>query len=399
MKILTLHNRYQITSGEEAVLRAERKLLEENGHEVRGLEVDNSDLTGIFGKAKAAVNVIYSHSSKQKVREMIAQFQPDIVHVHNFFPLLSPSIYFACNQAGIPVVQTLHNYRLLCANATFYRDNQICEDCLDQPFGWPSVVHRCYRDSCVGSAAVSTMASVHRYLNTWTKRVDRYICLTEFARKKFIQAGLPAEKICVKPNFVYPQSQNLPDVSADLNGEPYALYVGRLWPEKGIGTLIAAWKQLNAGIQLKIVGDGPLMPQIRTEIQDIANIELLGQQSSKIVSQLMTNARLTIVPSEWYEPFGLTAIESFAVGTPVVAANLGSLGEIVVDGVTGLHFQAGNPTDLAAKIQWAIAHPELLDKMGETANCTYQTFYRPEVNYHQLLDIYKSAIAQRFSGW
>jgi glycosyltransferase involved in cell wall biosynthesis len=393
MKILILHNRYQIASGEEAVLKAEQQLLEEQGHIVTLLEVDNSDITGIFGKVKAAVNVIYSHSSKRKVQETISHFKPDIVHVHNFFPLLSPSIYFACNEAGVPVVQTLHNYRLLCASASFYRDSQICENCLGKPFGWPSIIHKCYRGSSVGSAAVSAMPSVHRWLNTWTERVDGYICLTEFARTKFIQGGLPANKIFVKPNFVYPKPLNFKAFQANLNHESYALYVGRLWPEKGIGTLIKAWKTVNSELQLKIVGDGPLMDQIRKEIQNISSIELLGQQPSETVYQLMANAQFVVVPSEWYEPFGLTAIESFAVGTPVVGANLGSLSEIVVDSVTGLHFESGNSADLATKIQWAIAHPESLTTMGKTAYHTYQTRYSPEVNYRQLLQIYQSVVS------
>ncbi len=389
MRILMLHNRYQVSSGEESVVKAEQALLESNGHTVKLLEVDNSQIEGALSKVKAALNVVYSHGSRQWVKNTISEFQPNIVHVHNFFPLLSPSVYFACNESGIPVVQTLHNYRILCAIASFYRDGQICEDCLGQPFGWSGVIHQCYRGSKIGSAAVSAMASVHRWLGTWAERVDAYICLTEFAREKFIQGGVPAKKIFVKPNFVY--SQTYPsEASSNLNCAPYALYVGRLCQEKGINTLITAWKNLDGRLKLKIVGEGPLTSQITQEIQQVSGIELLGRQPSTQVRQLMANARFVVVPSEWYETFGLAVIESFSSGTPVIASNIGALAELIKQGHNGLQFRPGNVEDLIAKLQWALNHPDELAQMGQRAYEEFEAKYTPEKNYHQLMNIYKN---------
>lgn len=391
MRILILHNRYQITSGEESVVQAEQTLLKSRGHTVKVLEVDNREIEGVFNKVKAAINVVYSLSSKGIVKNAILQFKPEIVHVHNFFPLLSPSVYFACNEAGIPVVQTLHNYRLLCASASLYRDGRVCEDCLGKPFGWSGVIHKCYRSSSIGSAAVAAMSSVHHWLGTWSERVEAYICLTEFAREKFIQGGLPANKLFVKPNFVYPH-QVSKTTQASFNDELYALYVGRLYEEKGIITLLAAWKQLNEKIKLKIVGDGPLFQQVREEIQHISGIELLGKQSSERVYQLMANSQFVVVPSEWYEPFGLVVIESFAVGTPVLASKIGALSEIVDRGQNGLQFRPGDVGDLVMKVQWALNHPNELIQMGQRAYEEFKVKYSDETNYSQLMSIYENAI-------
>lgn len=397
MRILILHNRYQIHSGEEAVVKAEKALLKAKGHTVEVLEVDNSRIEGVFDQAKAAINVIYSQSSKQLVKTAISRFKPEIVHVHNFFPLLSPSVYFACNDAGIPLIQTLHNYRILCAISSFYRDGQICEDCLGKPFGWPGVIHKCYRNSSVGSAAVSAMSSMHRWLGTWSKRVDAYICLTEFAREKFIQGGLPANKLFVKPNFVCPP-QVFETASKSLSHEPYALYVGRLHQEKGINTLLAAWKQLNEKLKLKIVGDGPLTQQVKEKIQHTANIELIGKQPFEKVYQLMANAQFVIVPSEWYETFGLVVIESFSVGVPVLAAKIGALAELVDHGRNGLQFCPGDTEDLVIKIKWALSHPDELSQMGQRAYEEFQMKYTAETNYYQLMNIYKNAIVSKRSN-
>jgi glycosyltransferase involved in cell wall biosynthesis len=392
MRILMLHNRYQFPSGEEVVVKAEQALLESNGHSVRLLEADNSTVEGTFRKAQAALNVVYSQTSKQWIKDTISEFQPDIVHVHNFFPLLSPSVYFACNEARIPVVQTLHNYRILCAIASFYRDGRICEDCLGKPFGWPSVIHQCYRGSRAGSAAVSAMASVHRWLGTWTERVNAYICLTEFARQKFIQGGLPAKKLFVKPNFVYAQPQSLKINSSDLNSKSYALYIGRLHQEKGISTLLTAWKNLDIPLKLKIVGEGPLTQQVTEKAQLIPGIELLGKQPSEKVRQLTAGAQFLIVPSEWYETFGLVVIEAFSVGTPVVASKIGALAELINSGQNGLQFRPGDAEDLAVKIKWVVAHPEELAQMGQRAYADFKEKYTPESNYHQLMDIYKNVL-------
>ncbi|WP_088888908.1 glycosyltransferase family 4 protein [Leptolyngbya ohadii] len=391
MRVLILHNRYRITSGEEAVVRAEQALLEARGHAVEVLEVDNSEIDGTLGKVKTAINVIYSQSSKKLVGDAISKFKPEVVHVHNFFPLLSPSVYFACNEAGIPIVQTLHNYRVLCAIASFYRDGRICEDCLGQPFGWSGVIHKCYRGSSIGSAAVSAMSSIHRWIGTWKERVDAYICLTEFSRQKFVQGGIPADKLFVKPNFVYPPSLSS-EKSIDLDQNPYAVYVGRLYQEKGIGTLLEAWKRLDGKIKLKIVGDGPLAQQVKEETQYVSNVELLGKQPPELVNQLMANAQFVVVPSEWYETFGLVVIESFSVGTPVIASKIGALAELIDDGRNGLHFSPGDAEDLAVKIKWVLDNPDKLARMRQSSYNEFKVKYDAERNYEKLIGIYQNAI-------
>ncbi|NMG05970.1 glycosyltransferase [Brasilonema sp. UFV-L1] len=393
MKILIAHNRYVYAGGEDVVVQAERELLESYGHNVLIWEVNNDSIVGIQGKVKAALSVVYSSTSREQIKEKISHFRPDIVHVHNFFPLLSPAVYDACRDANIPVVQTLHNYRLACPKAMPLRDGKICEDCIGKVVPWSGVVHGCYRGSWVQSAGVATMLTFHTLRGTWQNRVDTYIALTNFHKDKMVQAGLPKDKIHVKPNFVLPpkfQSQ-----TSKLKN--YALFVGRLSEEKGVSTLIDAYAQGHLSIPLKIVGDGPLDEALRQQVQMRGlgeAIAFLGRQSKATVLELMYNAKFLIFSSIWYEGFPLTIAEAFACGLPVIAPKLGSMGEIVEDGVTGLHFQAGNSLDLAAKINWAITHPEAIDTMAINARCTYEAKYTPEANYKQLMEIYNQVINQ-----
>ncbi len=391
MRVLLLHNCYQLAGGEDAVVQAEKALLEAKGHQVTLLEIRNDELTSILKKANAAVSAIYSLASKQRVSAEIAHFCPDLVHVHNFFPLLSPSVYDACRNAGLPVVQTLHNYRLGCPNAMFLRQGKVCEDCLGKRMPWPGIVHGCYRGSRAQSAITATMLAVHWLRETWQERVDAYIVLTAFQQEKMVQAGLPREKIHVKPNYVSePEQFGHTKVFGD-----YALFVGRLSREKSVTTLIDAYRHKDLRIPLKIVGDGPLHESLQADVQRAGlenGIEFLGQQDKSAVLTLMHKARFLVFPSIWYETFGLTMVEAFACGLPVLASRLGSMAEIVEDGVTGLHFEAGNSADLADKIQWANEHPEEMISMGKNARRVYEAYYTPEINYQQLMAIYQQAI-------
>ncbi|MDL5052285.1 glycosyltransferase family 4 protein [Oscillatoria laete-virens NRMC-F 0139] len=361
MKILILHNRYQFAGGEEAVVQAEKALLEAKGDEVRLIETTNDEIQGVGGKAKAAVSAIYSHSAKRRVGEEIQWFSPDVLHVHNFFPLLSPSVYDAACEAQIPVVQTLHNYRLGCPNALLFREGRVCEECLGKAIPWPGVKYGCYRGSRSQSAVTATMLAAHTLRQTWQNRVTRYIVLTQFQKNKMIQAGLPPAKLQVKPNFVALSVQDT------LQRQPFALYVGRLSIEKGVQTLIQAYQCRNLQFPLKIVGTGPLLEDLQNQVK-AANlqdcIEFLGWQEKNTVLHLMQSAQFLVFPSIWYEPFGLSVIEAFACSLPVIVSRLGSLGEIVENQVTGLHFEAGNAIDLASKLEWAVAHPQALREMG-----------------------------------
>jgi glycosyltransferase involved in cell wall biosynthesis len=386
MKILILHNRYKIIGGEEGVVKAEYTLLEERGHKVTVFEVSNDRIVGIWGKLSTAINGIYSLSSKQQVSDAIAQLEPDLVHVHNFFPLLSPSVYDACVDAEVPVVQTLHNYRLICPKAMPFRNGQICEDCFDRVIPWSGVVHGCYRNSHIQSASVAAMLGLHHWQGTWHKRVDAYIALSDFQKQVFVRAGLPAERFFVKPNFVFGSEPQ------DVERDDFALFVGRLSEEKGVEILLDAYLQHQLTIPLKIIGDGPSRAKLAAQAAGLPQVTFLGQQEATVVAQMMQRAQFLVFPSIWYEGFPLTIAESYACKLPVIASRLGSMSEIVRDGVTGLHFESGNAADLASKMRWAIADPQSMQKMGDAAYEIYQNCYTPQANYQQLIQIYKSAI-------
>jgi glycosyltransferase involved in cell wall biosynthesis len=382
MRILSVHNRYQIRGGEDESREAEEHLLREMGHQVDVYE-QNNDRVASLGKVQVAVRTIWSQETYQAIRQLLSQKPYDLVHVQNFFPLISPSVYYATKAAGVPVVQTLRNYRLLCANAQFFREGRICEDCLGKPIPLPGVLHGCYRDSRAASAAVAAMIGVHRGLGTWTKMVDRYIAISQFARDKLVEGGVPAHKVVVKPNFVYAD----PGVGSGRGG--YALFVGRLGPEKGLHTLLAAWERLHAPIPLKIVGEGPLEAEVCRLTQKLPHVEWLGRKPLSEVYQLMGEAMFLVFPSEWYETFGRVAVEAFATGTPVVAARIGAITELVDPDRTGCLFEPGNATDLSDRVDRLVAQPERLAQMRIQARLEFEAKYTAQANYQQLLDVYQ----------
>lgn len=391
MRILLVHNFYQQAGGEDVVFKNESELLQHHGHTVFHYTADNHELLQI-NKGVAALETIWSHPSNKKLESILQEVKPDVVHFHNTFMRISPSAYHVCHKSGVPIVQTLHNYRLLCPAATFYRNGQLCEDCLGRQVPIASIRHACYRQSRSQSAIVSAMLTTHRLFNTWRDKVDVYIALTEFARQKFIEGGLPAEKIIVKPNFTYCD----PGERTELG--TFALFVGRLTPEKGINVLLKAWDAL-ADIPLKIAGDGPMRREVEIEIEiknsEKSSIEFLGKQSQEKIFSLMKEASFLIFPSEWYEGFPMTIVEAYACSLPVIGAKLGSIAEIIQDGRTGLHFIPGNTTDLANKVRWAWNHSEEIEQMGKVARSQYENFYTAKHNYQQLLKIYEQAIENR----
>jgi len=385
MQILSVHNRYQIRGGEDECSEAEELLLRDMGHQVEVYE-EHNERVATLGKTRLASRTVWSMEAYQTVSSRLTARTYDVVHVQNFFPLISPSVYYAAKAKGIPVVQTLHNYRLLCPNAQFFRDGRVCEDCLGQFFPLSGLIHACYRESRAATAAVAAMLTVHRAMGTWTNLVDIYIALTEFAREKFIQGGFPAEKIVVKPNFVHP------DPGAGEGRGGYALFVGRLSPEKGLNTLLKAWEKLGNKITLKIVGDGPLAPQVAEAVGRGSEVEWLGRKSLEEVYELMGEATFLVFPSEWYEGQPRTIIESFAVGTPVIASNLGAMSSLISPGHRGLHFRPGDSEDLAAQVELALAHPEELTRMRREARAEFEAKYTAQENYRQLMEIYEKAM-------
>jgi glycosyltransferase involved in cell wall biosynthesis len=389
LSVLCVHNRYIQPGGEDQVFESEAQLLTENGVRVEKVEEQTTYPSGLVRKIGAAVDCVWSRSWHHEFKTVLRRVRPDVVHIHNFFSVISPSVYYACKEEGVPVVQTLHNYRLACPAASFYRDGKICEECLDRgPFH--AVRYGCYRDSKLATAALAAMLEVHRRKNTWSEMVDCYVALTEFAREKMIQGGLPAEKIRVKPNFV------LPDPGPRAGNGDYALFVGRLVDLKGVGTLIKAWSKLPATIPLVIAGDGPFRPEMEKLIADLklTSVNYRGRLSRQDTLAAMKRARFLMFPSEWYEGFPVTIAESFACGVPVLCSRLGGMQEIVDDGRTGLHFRPGDPSDLAEKVQWAWSHPKETSTMGLAARAEFEAKYSAERNFGMLTEIYESVISR-----
>jgi glycosyltransferase involved in cell wall biosynthesis len=384
MKVLLVHNQYQQPGGEDQVFMAEAALLEAYGHEVLLYSVHNDQVAGMNPMTLAG-STIWNRLSYRALRSLIRQERPQLAHFHNTLPLISPASYYAAKAEGVPVVQTLHNYRLLCPNALFFRDGHVCEDCQGKFVPWPGVLHACYRGSRPASAAVAAMLTIHRGLRTWTEQVDVYIATTEFAREKFVQGGLPAEKLIVKPHFLHPA----PD-PGEVQGD-YALFVGRISPEKGVGTLLEAWKRLGARIPLRIVGDGPLAEEVMDATKALGRAEWLGRQPQERVLALMRKASVLVFPSTCYENFPVTILEAYAVGLPVIASDLGGMSSLVDHGRTGLHFRPGDPNDLVKKVEWTSANPTELAEMGRKARSEFEAKYTAERNYEALKEIYETA--------
>jgi glycosyltransferase involved in cell wall biosynthesis len=388
LSVVSVYNRYLNRGGEDEVFESEGKLLIQNGCDVRLVTEQTEAPKNVCQKVGLAIECVWSRKWHKQFEALLRRSRPDVVHVHNVFPVISPSVYYACQEANVPVVQTLHNYRLLCPASTFYRDGHICEDCVEHSL-WRGVRHGCYQQSRSGTAAIALMLQVHRKKNTWAQKIDRYIALTEFAREKFVAAGLPAEKFRVKPNFVDP------DPGESRNTREYAMFVGRLVPWKGIETLLSAWK--SQSIPLVIVGDGPLQSEIETSAARglLPAVSYRGRMSREKTIAAMKHARFLVFPSEWYEGFPMTIAEAFACSVPVICSGLGSMKEIVADGRTGLHFRSGDAEDLAAKVRWAWMHPEEMEIMGRNARAEYEAKYTANRNYEMLIDIYRDAIASR----
>ena len=382
MKIVIAHNFYQQAGGEDQVFADETALLESRGHTVARYTVHNDEVNNL-GRITLAGRTIWNGQSHRELSELVRREKAEVVHFHNTFPLLSPSVYSAARSAGAAVVQTLHNYRLICPTAICYRDGHVCEDCVKRTVPWPAIIHRCYRSDRSASVVTSAMLAVHHARGTYKNDVDAYIALTEFAKSKFVDSGLPGKKIIVKPNFVYPD----PGISDGRGG--YCVFVGRLTESKGVGVLLKAWKQLRSDIQLKIAGDGELAPMVRDAAASDPRIQFVGRLPTDQIYDLLGHAAALIFPSVWYEGLPKTILESYAKGTPVIASNLGSMSDVIVDGRTGAHFTSGNPADLARTITRLFASGELV-AMRKSVREEFDTLYTGDANYRMLMDVYES---------
>jgi len=390
MRILIVHNHYGrfAQGGEANVMNAEAKLLAEHGHEVMKYERTNAEIYEdgtIADKLRAFRDVAWSEKSYQEIKKVLREFKPHVMHVHNYWLVLTPSIFAAAKECSVKTVLTLHNYRLICPGNQFKRDSEPCELCLDGK-GWRCVVHRCFPDRSMLKCLLSTLlyyrTRARSFLSPW---VDAYITLSEFGRLRFIAAGLPAEKIFVKPNFMPDPIGGSTFLCDEGNG---GFYAGRISSEKGIETLIDAW----AGLQypLRLAGDGPLFEKLKKKTT--GKIHWLGWQSHEETLRLLRESAFLIFPSILYEGFPLALLEGMALGKAIIASDLGPRREMITDGTSGLLFEAGNSKDLRSKIETLIGDPALRIQLGRTARETYLARYTPEKNYQILMNVYEHVL-------
>jgi glycosyltransferase involved in cell wall biosynthesis len=379
-RVLIIHNRYRHRGGEDTVVEAELELLRRKGHTVELLERHNDELD-LINRVTVAAHTLWSPQTVRDVESISARFKPDVIHVHNCVPLISPSVFWAAHRAGVPTVQTLHNFRVLCPQAMFLRNGKVCEACLGN-VPWRAVWHACYRGSVTQSAVMLGMLQAHRVIGTWRTGVDCYIALNAFCRAKFVEGGLPSERISIKPNFV--------DLPAPLPRQREGfLYVGRLSEEKGIHVLAKAWRQSQPALFLSVAGSGPL----ENVLSGTAGVTMLGALSFAAVIERMTSATALVMPSICYENFPRTLVEAFACGLPVISTRIGALAQLVEHGKTGLLAEPGDAVDLARQVAWAARHPEALLEMGRNARRHYELNWTGDVNYKQLVAIYDHVIA------
>lgn len=389
LRVLQVHTAYRLAGGEDQVVDAEKQLLDRAGIQVHQVIFDNADLQesrSVAGDLRLAASAIWSRAAERRVRAAIAADRPQVIHVHNTFPAASPSVYAAAAAHGVPVVQTLHNYRFVCPAATVFRNGHACTDCVGRSIPWPAVVHACVRGSRSQSAVASATLAFHRARGTFTKGISAYVALTPFQRQVMIDGGLPAERIRVIPNFLEP------DPGVGRGPRSGALYVGRLSGEKGISVLLGAAAEAPGSV--RVAGEGPMAARVLAA-SAAGHIKYLGRLSRTAVKAELRRALALVLPSIWFEGFPFVILEAFGAGTPIIASRIGSLAELIEDGVTGLLVEPNNPDELARRIHWANDHPGEMRRMGGNARDRYDTRYRGTSHLADLLEAYQSVIAER----
>lgn len=388
LKILLIHNQYQHRGGEDTVFESELKLLQKNGETVETLIFNNDQIKSVADKVKFGLYSFYNPDSSRLLKDKINVYNPDVIHVHNFFPIASPSLFYVANDKNIPIVMTLHNYRLLCPNAMFFREGKVCEDCITKSFALDGVIHGCYRDSKLQTLFLATMTWFHKKNGTWQNRIDKYIALTDFAKNKFLNSSLKlsASKIEIKPNFVV-------DNGFELEKEEYCLFVGRLSKEKGIDILLHAFQSSTR--KLMIIGTGPMLETVEEYSKKYDNIEYLGFQSIDFIISKLKKAKALIFTSISYEGMPMTILESFSTGTPVICGDIGGPSEIIDQERTGLVYKAGDSMELQSKIEKLYDEPEHYTALCKNARKEFEEKYSEERNYTQLISIYKKVIDEK----
>lgn len=383
MHIVQIHNEYKNIGGEDVVVAREKNMLEEAGNTVSQYIVSNKDILSLSQKLKTALSMTYSLVQKKNIKEFLKQEAPDVVHVHNFLPIISPAVFYVCKELNIPVVVTIHNYRIICSNGLLYRRGDVCEDCINNKIGFSGIKNGCYQNSKTATAFPVISNAIHGYLKTWTSLIDKVIFLSNLSKDVFDKSHInfSDNQIEIKPNF------------ADDNGysyekDNYALFVGRLSVEKGVLVIIEAC--IKSGKKLKVVGSGPLLEEIKQISYSNNNVEIVGFQNQQELASLYKNAQVLITGSKMYETFGLVIIESFSYGTPVIAPSFGNAGELVTNSYNGLHYQLNNINDLVNTIEKFDSITQ--ESLRKNARKTFLEKYTREENLSNIIEIYKSIL-------
>jgi glycosyltransferase involved in cell wall biosynthesis len=399
VKILLVHNFYGSTapSGENTAFVAEASLLRNRGHSIVEFTRHSDELLhqGLYGTVRGALGTIWNPVSLRKLKSTLRDIRPEIVHVHNTFPILSPSVLYATSDLNIPTVMTLHNYRIGCSAATALRKDEPCTLCLDKKSVLPALRYGCYRDSRIATLPVSLMIALHNAKNTWKKNVDAFITLTEFQREKMAQFGIPEASLFVKPQFL----ENPPEPLPWQRRESKAVFIGRLYTAKGIHILIDSWKKWGKNAApLEIIGDGPMRNELMSaagKSEAAGSISFLGNLSHAEAMRKLSSAKLLILPSLCFEGFPMVVQEAYAYGVPIAASNIGSLPHLIAENRTGTLFTPGNAESLLASVQPLLADDKQLRILGAQAKQEFDSKYTAGKNYDILMSIYASAAAHR----
>ena len=394
MRILFIHNRYRQHGGEDVAVALETALLEEKGHAVKTIFFDNDEEpTGLIGKISSGKKAIYNKKSERLVEQAVTDFNPDIIHVHNWFFAASPSVLYAAKKMGVPVVMTIHNYRLICANALLLRDNKPCELCIHGTFPLYGIRYKCYRNSATASALVTAITGTHKVKRTWQEKVNNYIVLTAFAKSRLQGSSLKVDpgRLLIKPNFIPDPGQG------SLPRENFFLFAGRLSIEKGVHVLLKAFEQLPSS-RLVIAGEGPEKEILQNRYGSHTNITFAGKMDRAGLLDLMKRCRAVIFPSLWYEGLPFTILEAFATGTPVIASRLGSMEELISDQFNGLHFNPGDVQELQKCIETIESSGPGIERLYSNARQTYLELYHPDIHYRSIIPIYQTTIANSRSA-
>jgi len=381
--VLVAHTRYQLRGGEDIGFETEVDAMRSLGWRVETVESSNFEVEK-SSQLTIARQAIWNSDWGQKIRQKVDEVKPDVFHVHNFFPMMSPAVHWAAHGKGVGVVQTLHNYRLGCLNGMYMREGRICMDCFGK-LPVKGVVKKCYRNSRAGSAVVLGMVGFHRMVKTWQTQVDVFICHTESTRRLHVGAGVPTEKLMTKPTVLHP------DPGFSPGGGDYCMFAGRFSPEKGITSLLKAWQLAPDLPNLILAGGGPLEPEIREIAAHDPRIKLTGHLQKPEVTELMRNAKALIFPSEWYEPFGLVILEAIACGTPVVSSEIGAPRDILGEGPHAEYFEMGVPDEIAAATRRILDESVPMPIRRQSARARFVSDFSTIANMTRLAEIYDRA--------